>query len=71
MGYAASWGIKNLPEDWREAIKTLLAKFDFIGVLEKNGIKVCEECDYKETSIHGYMVLQYGLVPPPDTFVNC
>lgn len=52
MGYAASWGVKSLPDDWRQAISPLLKKFNYIGVREKSGIKVCEDCGYKASESH-------------------
>lgn len=53
IGYAASWGITELPDDWKQAISPLIVKFNFIGVREKSGIKVCEDCGYKATEFHG------------------
>lgn len=53
IGYAASWGITELPEDWKQAITPLITNFNFIGVREKSGIKVCEDCGYNVTDSHG------------------
>ncbi len=45
IAYAASWGVKELPEEIRKIIKPFLSKFDYIGVREKSGLELCRECD--------------------------
>lgn len=44
ISYAASWGITQLPEEFRKEIAPLLKKFNYISVREQSGINLCKEC---------------------------
>lgn len=44
IAYAASWGVKELPEEIKKVISPLLSKFDYIGVREQSGIELCSQC---------------------------
>ena len=44
LSYAASWGVTKLPEDFVQAAKPLLAKFNYLGVREESGVDLCRQC---------------------------
>lgn len=44
ISYAASWGITNLPQDYKKEIQPLIKRFDYISVREKSGIALCKQC---------------------------
>ena len=44
LAYAASWGVTNLPKTFINEVKPLLDKFNYIGVREESGIKLCKKC---------------------------
>lgn len=44
LSYAASWGRKELSEEYKEEIVPMLAKFNYISVREQNGIDLCAQC---------------------------
>lgn len=44
LSYAASWGITQLPKNFKNEIAPLLQKFDYISVREETGIQLCSEC---------------------------
>ena len=44
IAYAASWGKKELSEDFVTEISPLLARFNYISVREKSGIEICKQC---------------------------
>lgn len=44
LSYAASWGVTELPEDYEEEIKPLLAGFEYVSVREESGVELCREC---------------------------
>ena len=44
MAYAASWGKKELSEDFVTEISPLLTRFNYISVREKSGIEICKQC---------------------------
>ena len=44
FAYAASWGVTELPIKIKNTLKPLLARFDYIGVREQSGKKLCSQC---------------------------
>ena len=44
LAYAASWGVKELPEEIIKVLNPLLSKFNYIGVREQSGIELCSQC---------------------------
>lgn len=48
MSYAASWGISNVSDEYREKILPLLNKFDYVSVREKKGMEICFQCGRQE-----------------------
>lgn len=44
LSYAASWGIKELPDDFITEIAPLLKKFDYVSVREESGLELCSQC---------------------------
>lgn len=44
IAYAASWGRKSIPDDWKNEIIHLIKNLDFIGVREESGKNICDDC---------------------------
>ncbi len=44
MSYAASWGRLSISQEFRDEIKPLLARFDYVSVREKSGVELCSQC---------------------------
>jgi hypothetical protein len=44
IAYAASFGKKNLPDDFINEISPLLKKFDYVSVREESGVDICRQC---------------------------
>ena len=44
LSYAASWGVRELPQDFIQAVNPLLARFNYIGVREESGVDLCRQC---------------------------
>lgn len=44
LSYAASWCVTELPENYKQMVKPLLAKFDYVGVREQSGVELCKQC---------------------------
>ncbi len=45
ISYAASWGISQIPEKFKNEIKPLLRVFNYVSVREEHGIELCNNCD--------------------------
>lgn len=44
LSYAASWGIKTLPDSYRKSISQFLNAFNYVSVREESGIELCKSC---------------------------
>ena len=43
VAYAASFGVSELPEEYRDEYRAALSKFRIITVREESGVKICED----------------------------
>lgn len=51
MSYAASWGRADVPQEFRDEITPLLARFDYVSVREKSGVELCRRCGYNDAEV--------------------
>lgn len=47
ISFAASWGVKTLPQDYIKEITPLIQKFNYVTVRETSGLELCKMCGYK------------------------
>ena len=51
ISYAASWGRNEVPDDEKEYIRPLLARFDAVSVRERSGIDLCRQMGYSDAEM--------------------
>lgn len=51
LSYAASWGKKEISNEYIKEISPLLQKFDYVSVREESGIELCGKCNRSDVDL--------------------